>query len=169
MDNEEWRKCIGLDCYEVSESGIVRRIAKGIRGGEIGKIMKPYVREDGYRMYILRQDNKSFHRKAHRLVCEAFVAPKPEGKWEVCHNDGTRNNDHWTNLRWGTRSENTQDMFAHGTARTGEKAPMCKLTKVQVDEIRASSGIFQRVLGETYGVSQTQIGRILRKERWAHE
>lgn len=50
----EWRVVPSFPCYEVSESGDVRRCKPGIRGGEVGKVMKPYVREDGYRMYILR-------------------------------------------------------------------------------------------------------------------
>ena len=55
----EWRESPSFPCYEVSEFGDVRRCRKGIRGGIIGKVMKAYVRKDGYRMFILRRDEVS--------------------------------------------------------------------------------------------------------------
>ena len=68
----EWRESPSFPDYEVSEFGDVRRCRKGIRGGLIGKVMKAYVRKDGYRMFILRRDNRSFHRKARRGKCPAY-------------------------------------------------------------------------------------------------
>lgn len=157
-------------CYEVSESGDVRRCKPGIRGGEVGKVMKPYVREDGYRMYILRHENCSYHRKAHQLVIEAFVGPKPFPNAEVRHMDGTRTNDHFTNLQWGTSAENKADMLLHNTRMRGETAPQAKLSLAQVLEIRAlaEKGCVLRDLGRRFGVGANQISGIVRKTRWAH-
>jgi DNA-binding CsgD family transcriptional regulator len=33
----------------------------------------------------------------------------------VCHEDGSRNNNHFTNLRWDTSKGNVDDMQKHGT------------------------------------------------------
>lgn len=170
----EWRIIPSFDSYEVSEYGQVRRIKLGINGKGagtfIGKVMKPYVREDGYDMYILRKNNKSFHKKAHQLVCETFISPKPEDKTEVCHADGTRTNNHWTNLRWGTSKENKSDMVAHGTRLCGEKSGNAKLRVEDVVEIKklASAGMLHRVIAEKYGVRQPAISRIVSGERWKH-
>ena len=41
----------------------------------------------------------------HRMVAELFI-PNPENKWYVDHIDGDRYNNHVTNLRWATPSEN---------------------------------------------------------------
>jgi hypothetical protein len=165
----EWRIIPEFPCYEVSEDGLVRRAKPGIRGGQVGKLMKPYIREDGYRMYILRASNRSFHRKAHQLVALAFIGPPPFPRAEVCHNDGTRTNDHYKNLRWGTRQSNADDMVAHGQSNAGVKHPLAKLTEEQVREVRTlrKAGVRQRVIAEKLGVAQTTISKIDRGIRWA--
>jgi len=131
--------------------------------------MKPYVRPDGYRMYILRRDNTSFHPRAHQLVIEAFVAPKPSPKAEVRHKDGTRDNDHFSNLEWGTSADNKADMLRHGTRLRGDLAPKAKLTNQQAEEIREiyKGGISQADIGVQFGVSQKTISRIIRREHYA--
>lgn len=53
-------------------------------------------------------------------------------------------------------------------APRGERCGTSKLSQFQVDEIRASAGFMtQGALAARFGVSQTQISRILRKVRWA--
>ena len=50
----------------------------------------------------------------HRMVMWIKEWPQPE--WLlVCHNDGNPKNNHPTNLRYGTRSSNIQDMIKHWT------------------------------------------------------
>lgn len=166
----EWRVVPSFPCYEVSDSGDVRRCKPGIRGGQVGKVMKAYVREDGYRMYILRHENKSYHKKAHQLVAEAFVGPKPFPEAEVRHMDGTRTNDHFSNLAWGTSAENKADMLRHNTRLVGERAPQAKLSLQQVKQIRlmAERGLLHREIGAKFGVSQTHVSRIVRMVRWSH-
>lgn len=162
----EWRSVPSFPDYEVSEFGDVRR-AVAAKGSRIGKQLKPWVRDDGYRMFILRRDGRSLHRKAHQLVAEAFHGSEPFPSAEVCHNDGTRSNDHFSNLRWGTRAENHADKVAHGTAPRGENQGAHKLTAAQVEEIKAAvwGGELQRVVAERFGVRQPQVSRIMAGKR----
>ena len=44
--------------------------------------------------------------KMHRLICEAFHGPAPEGKPIVLHLDEDATNNRPENLRWGTMKEN---------------------------------------------------------------
>ena len=168
MSAMEWRPIPSFPDYEVSERGDVRRRRVTAQGTVAGKLMKPWVREDGYRMYILRRDKKSFHPRAHQLVAEAFIGPRPFDGAEVCHKDGTRSNDHWENLRWDSRSANHMDKRRHGTSIGGERHHRAKLTRediAAVFEMRAR-GMTQRDIGAAVGVRQPHIGRILRGERW---
>lgn len=167
MDNEEWRVIPSFPDYEVSERGRVRRLTAK-RGAIAGKIMKPWVRDDGYRMFILRKDGRSYHRRAHQLVADAYLPPKPHRLAEVRHLKGAWMGDHWSNLAWGTSAENKADMIEHGTRLEGERHPLAKLTADQVSQIRSryDAGELQRVLAEEYGISQTQVSRICRGVRW---
>lgn len=160
-----WREIPSFPDYEVSEHGDVRR-AVPARGSVVGKVLVPWVRDDGYCMFILRRDGRSYHRKAHQLVIEAFVGPAPFPRAEVRHKDGTRSNNHYTNLEWGTTQDNRDDQRRHGTLCQGERHYAAKLTEAQVAEIRASTDL-QRVLAARYGVQQSAISRIRSGARWA--
>lgn len=169
IDAVQWRLSPSFPCYEISEVGDVRRVVPGIRGGRVGKVMKPYVRDDGYDAYILRRDNRSFHRKAHQLVIEAFVGPPPSSKHEVRHKDGSRTNNHYSNLEWGTSAENKRDMLRHGTRMQGDSHANARLTPCDIAEIkrRLAAGDLQRIIAEDFGVRQSQISRINTGVRWA--
>lgn len=114
---------------------------------------------------------------------------------DVCHTCDNPPCCNPAHLFTGTRFDNMADCAAKGRngsqryperrprgdrhfARTnpeklarGEKASAGKgkLTAEQVREIRrlSSTGTSQSVLGLRFGVSQTQIGKIVRRERWA--
>jgi hypothetical protein len=95
---EEWRDIVGFEgLYEVSNFGRVRHK----NGQEIGGSLNSY----GYRAYSLFKDGKRYTGKGHRLVAEAFI-PNPEGKRNVNHKDGDRDNNFVDNLEWVTHGEN---------------------------------------------------------------
>ena len=51
-------------------------------------------------------------RRVHILVAEAYVPnPDPEHNTIVMHLDDNKENKHYTNLKWGTISENTKDAY----------------------------------------------------------
>lgn len=78
---------------------------------------------DGNRKYLTArfcQGNKSKSKKAHTLVLEAFVCPRPAGM-QACHNDGDKYNNYVGNLRWGTGVENMKDFIKHGKWKERER------------------------------------------------
>ena len=54
-------------------------------------------------------------RRVHILVAEAYV-PNPDNLPIVMHLDSNKENKHYTNLKWGTISENTKQAFDEGMA-----------------------------------------------------
>lgn len=102
---ERWLPVPGWETYLVSDAGRVR----GPRGG----ILRQVRRQDGYMQVRLHIRNVPTTRKVHRLVAAAFIGPCPEGL-EVRHLDGDPANNHVSNLRYGTHSENVQDLLRHG-------------------------------------------------------
>lgn len=66
--------------------------------------------------------------KVHRLVCEAFHGPSPEGKPYVLHRDEDSTNNLKSNLYWGTQKENLNapGFVAYCRGRTGDASPVTK-------------------------------------------
>lgn len=104
---------------------------------------------------------------AHTASWVIHFGPVPGGQ-EVCHNcpdgdaPGCPNPAH---LFTATHAENIKDMWGKGRG-------YAKLTYAIASEIReryAQGGITGRRLGAEYGVSFSQISRIIRGERWGEQ
>lgn len=115
---EEWRVVPSNPIYEVSDHGNVRSRDHQVWGGKRtgfytkpGKLLRPGIASHGYPTVALGRGNS---RTVHSLVTEAFIGPTPDGM-EIRHNDGNRQNPRLTNLLFGTRLENIEDAFRHGT------------------------------------------------------
>lgn len=107
LPHEEWKNIKGFDGYKISNYGRVKSIKKDTRNGHCknDKILKVRYEKKGYIHYALKKDNKSFERKAHRLVAEAFI-PNIDNKPQVNHLDNNKANNYYKNLEWVTNSEN---------------------------------------------------------------
>lgn len=70
------------------------------------RFLYPYITKKGYlRVDLYGPDGKRKHFKVHRLVANAFI-PNPDGKPQVNHKDGNKQNNSITNLEWVTDEEN---------------------------------------------------------------
>ena len=100
-----WHVLNENDKYEVSDTGIVRRVdTKRTLNGCI---------TSGYRSVKLTFDNSKQQRfYVHRLVAEHFILNSdPKNKTFVNHKDGNKLNNKTSNLEWVTRSQN--DLHAY--------------------------------------------------------
>ncbi len=159
---EEWRKVPGLPDYSVSSLGRVRRDTSG-PGTRAGTIIAGS-RNIGYK-FLMCPDRK--YRGIHRLVALAFLGPPPSPKSVVAHNDGVRDNNVVSNLRWATQAENLADRKLHGTANTGEANGRAKLKEHQVKEILRSDRKCAD-LAKKYGVKPESIKAVKAKRTWAY-
>lgn len=113
-------------------------------------------------------DGKKYRGAVHRLVLETFVGPCSNGM-RACHRDGNRSNNCLNNLRWDTPKNNAKDRKRHGISYEGENNFKAKLTENEVLEIRElhSTGRYsQEKLAVKFGVNQTMISGIVRKQFW---
>ena len=109
----------------------------------------------------------------HRLTL-AWALGRPllssEYALHSCHNPSCVNPDH---LRVGTHQDNMNDRDSAGRqARIQGKANgQAKLTKGDVFAIRAllhEGNLYQREIGDLFGVSNSTVGRIKSGENWSH-
>ena len=123
----KWTSILGFENYEVSEHGLVRRLAHSVPNGRGGirnlpvKMLKLMKNKDGY-MRVRMRGKLIF---AHVLVLESFVGPRPEGM-HCCHNNGIPDDNRLVNLRWDTPKNNVHDRRFHGSYQYGEKNPNYK-------------------------------------------
>lgn len=135
--SEIWKKITNYPHYQVSSMGRVRRVASITRSLAAPKIILGGADVKGYRRVKLTSPcGQKRTIKVHRLVAEAFL-PNTGGKPIVAHKNGDPEDNRLSNLRWATQQENLSDRIHHGTEMRGRKNGRAKLTRTQVEALRA--------------------------------
>ena len=102
-----WKDIQGFEgLYSINENGEVYSIKHDL-------IMKPYISNKGYKLIDLVRDGKKYKFSVHRLVALHFV-PNPNNYPIVLHKDNIKLNTHYSNLQWGTYSENNAQAIRDG-------------------------------------------------------
>ena len=150
------------DRYEVSNTGLVRRIGKDTP-------MKTTSAKNGYPIVNLTfADSRQKVFLVHRLIAITFLG-QPEGYVECCHWDGDRTNNHVDNLRWDTKSANARDAIRHGTAARGTRNNFSKLNEYAVEAIRLyiRDGLTDLQIAKRFKVSSGTIRAIRIGQSWS--
>jgi len=104
---EEWAELPGYKGkYLVSNFGDVKSF-KRYRHGIIRKLSKS---RKGYLVLLLNKNDGGKQFRIHRLVATLFI-PMVEGKCQVNHIDGNKENNRVDNLEWCNNSENGKHSF----------------------------------------------------------
>ena len=137
MDKEIWKPVPSKDGLQASSWGrllLPLRTAKMPHGGERVYNPKPSygtktkASKTARHFYMGTYSRHFGNMKVHRMVCEAFHGPPPEGKPIVIHIDEDATNNRPENLKWGTQKENLNmpGFIAYCKSRTGERSPVAK-------------------------------------------
>lgn len=120
-DTEIWIDIKGFENkYQISNTGIVRSLIS------IGKNGEYYIKNqslDSSKRYFrvgFKIQGSTKHYYIHRLVALNFI-DNPENKSDVDHIDGNTFNNHVTNLRWCTRSENNMNQKKQNRANKSSR------------------------------------------------
>lgn len=125
----------------------------------------------GYGLAKVKINGKWHTVYAHRFAWERERGPIPKGMFVLhrCDNPSCVNPKH---LFLGTARDNSRDMVAKGRHRpfcaAREGNPNAKLTASEIEEIRAAvaRGNRQVDVAEVFGVVQSHVSRIVRREQW---
>jgi hypothetical protein len=164
-----WATIPGFENYEITECGRVRRRLPSNRW-PVGKELTPSRKRNGYWAFTLKQDGVCRTVSVHRLVAITYISPPPSPQHQVAHWDGDKGNNHVSNLRWATPSENKRDSIRHGTIAAGERSGATALTAEQVIAIRQAkrAGVRTPVIAKQYGIGKNTVNRIYKGQAWKH-
>lgn len=122
----------------------------------------------GYASVSIR--NKTY--LVHRLVAMAWI-PNPEGKPQVNHIDGVRNNNSVENLEWVTNLENREHASKNldRVNLKGSQISTAKLDENKVREIKkliTEKSTTQKDIAKKFGVAESTISWIKKGGTWSH-
>lgn len=105
MNEIIWKSIDKDGSYQISNGGMIRR-AKNGHTTSAGRILKPWINNDGYyKIRILAIGKKNMF--LHRLVADAFI-PNPNNKPFINHINGIKTDNRVENLEWTTTDENNK-------------------------------------------------------------
>ena len=159
---ETWKILPGWGgLYEISDLGRVRSLHRNSRSGDA---LRQFV-VSKYLAVNLSANGTRATKHVHRLVIEAFIGPIPKGM-HASHLDGDRYNNRLSNLVIETPSMNCSRRKGHGTQAYTK--PNAKINDAIAADIRAmyTKGHLQREIAEAFGVTQSNISKILSGLTW---
>ena len=103
-----------LDCFNIKK-GYYQISEDGMIWSNIYNKYLAYKKDsDGYHdILLVCEDGKRRHFRVHRLVAMTYIG-NPENLPVVMHLDNNKSNNHYSNLKWGTVQENTQQAYLDG-------------------------------------------------------
>lgn len=156
-----WKTLKENDKYEISDTGLVRRIdTKQTLSGCI---------TSGYRSVKLTFNNSKQKRfYVHRLVAEHFINnPDPKNKTFVNHKDGNKLNNCIENLEWVSPRENNLHYYREIKEKTKEKKHFNKPIPVIQYDLQHNKIAEYDSMSQAHkatGVSVVQIARCIHGE-----
>lgn len=128
--NLEFRKIKSLFfLYEINENGTILRNVKSKK--QIKIKLDFHHSEKGYYTAFVNIKGKVHRVTIHKVVAECWLGDIPDG-YEVDHKDRNSHNNHYTNLRYVTHSEQmlNRELGEHIIAQTTENCFMYTMGKV---------------------------------------
>jgi hypothetical protein len=171
LPDEIWKPVVGREGeYEVSDQGRVRSLERRVRlvtkqAGETtrrvpSRLLRPGPSRSGHLSVAIGKGNS---RLVHQLVLEAFIGPRPN-ECEVLHKNGDPADNRLDNLRYGTRSENLEDIFYH-KGRALNREQIAFLRKRAAEGFRFGE---RYQLALAWGVNPGTIHHVVKGKEYGH-
>lgn len=184
-----WKDVVGFeDYFKISEYG-------DLWSKRSSKILSKHLNKYGYFTVSTKiggRNGISYCFKLHRLVAEAFLEQPSQELAEACakqahgivivrHQDDNKQNNHYSNLLWGTYQDNTDDFKKSSNydkyklkqleEQSGTKSSQSNFTELDVQYIRdnykkSCKTFGARALAKQFNVHHTTISRMVRNLRY---
>ena len=172
--NLEFRKIKSLNyLYEINENGTILRNIKSKKQLKI--FLDKHHSKQGYFMSFVSIKGKVKRLTIHKLVAECWLGERPEG-YVIDHIDRNTKNNHYSNLRYCTVSENMKNrvlgehVIKQATKNCYEYtmkyvAKKVKIKKETFEKEFPSMVECSKYLGKEYNVKSESIRAKLKKRR----
>lgn len=175
--NLEFRKIKSLKfLYEVNENGTIIRNVKSKKQLKIK--LDFHHSEKGYYTTFVRiggrkPDAKTIRVPIHKVVAECWLGDKPDGL-EIDHIDRNSHNNHYTNLRYVTRSEQMKNRDHTNISAKGSQNLLAHIESIKKpvriiglgqDLVLESTTECARYLASVYGKPSEHFRAKLKKHR----
>jgi len=172
---ENWLPVVGYErLYEVSDLGRVRSLDRWVIRGDgtsykIAGRMRAICTNGRYcHVGLSGVGVKQTTRSVHRLVCEAFIGPRP-ANFQINHRNGVKTDNRLANLEYVSPRENSIHAYRNGLskAREGERHHWAKLTAREAALIRANhAGLTPEQLATVFQVSLPTVYDVQSGRSW---
>lgn len=149
-----WAPVPGHARYEVSCTGVVRNRATGL-------VLKPWAHRSGH-LYVALGRGVRF--QLHHIVIAAFGPMRPAGT-ECRHLDGNATRNRASNLAWGTRKENVDDLKR--TSGRYARSTVSDDTAVAIRRAFTGRHGEQTQLAIRFGLKLSVVNRLVRGKTYA--
>lgn len=166
--------------YEISNFGRIRTKSRRIRYTHAVtknehfrltecRMLQTCKNSNGYLCCQLYKDKKSYNKRVHRLVAEAFLE-KIQGLDTVNHIDGNKINNFVNNLEWCTDSQNHIHAVNMGLQARGSDLKISKLNEKGATAIKRmlNDGFSKGYIARLFDVSRTAVILIAQGKTWKH-
>lgn len=153
-----WKQIPFEPKYEINELGEVRNMRKG-------HLIKTWPLSNGYLQ--LKLSGKAY--TIHRLVAMVFHADSKGNNNIVLHLDDDKTNNHKSNLKWGSQSENIKMAYDKGRhSKRGIRHHLAKFSYQDIEHIRSrlDMGDGVRSIAKEFNVCHQTISQIKNRKTW---
>lgn len=180
--SERWRDVVDwVGIYKVSDAGHVRSVLRVVtrRDGTTqvfqAKQMTLPVNNKGYPCVRLSDGTRRVMPPVHRLVALAFLGFPPNGKPEVNHIDGNKQNNRLENLEWVSSYGNRKHAWdtglrnrSHLPIKYGEEKANARLSRAIVAAARTRHAAGESVyrLAREFGVHKKTMSDAISGKAW---
>jgi hypothetical protein len=150
-DEVEWKPLPGCPKYRIYKDGTVI----GPRGKDVSHLSP----NTGRLVFTTSNNGRKCH-SVSRVVLTVFVRP-PAHKEEACHLDGNPQNNNLTNLRWGSKEENTLERQWLASRRGVTSIPVWDIPGLRV---QAEDGRSCGAIARQYGIMRNCVTSFLNRK-----
>lgn len=166
INKEDFKVIPNFPSYGVNENGDVLRFSSGKILARIWQGSKKYK----YQAVRLGNQGDISNVKIHKLVAELWVPNDNPDLVEVNHDDGDKSNNHRTNLKWVTKSQNIQHAVQTKLKQSGDQLYNSSVTDAQVHEIcrLLQDGLTIKDIAERYSITKDAVRKIRAGDTYFH-